>query len=214
MARRRLDKYYTPPPVTMALLERIETNEHFPHTTAAEPCAGAGWISQVLEEYQYGTITGEVEPEFDADHTVDVFARRANAIYNGVDSIITNPPFLGAPHYVRRFRSWSPAVACLLPVTFLEPCSTEEDSSRVDLLKGALSETIVFPRISFDRFGSGGAPRTVAWFLWDARPGPARLDFVDRVELEGYAGQLDLLIKETDLTDDPTATQLEFLDTA
>lgn len=184
------EQYYTPPPVTRALLGHLEGMADL---YIAEPCAGDGWISRELARDGHQVITGDIDESLDVDNPgLSLFDDVASRIYRYVDAIITNPPWSDAALSVRRALEITPNVAMLLRLTFLEPCSKRQESARVDLLEQHRSH-IVLPRISFYRGGDGTDSAPPAWFIW----GFEDLDIppwaiVSDRELLEYAGQQDL----------------------
>jgi len=165
------ERYYTPPPLTRLLLERgrwdlMWARRDDRSLTIAEPFAGDGWISRVLEEAGHDVISGDVNPNALCEHAgVDFFSKRAEELYAPADIIITNPPFLAAPACVRRAREFAELVVMLLPLTFLEPCTKKDSSRRADLVKDAC-HAIITPRVSFIR-GQDGTDRVpCAWYFW------------------------------------------------
>jgi len=136
-------------------------------------------------------ITGDIDPDRPVHYPgVDIFNKRANKVYAGADAIITNPPFSGAPLYVRRSLELAGRVAMLLRVTFLEPCESQLKSARADLLK-SLDRVIVLPRVSFYQGKRGTDSATCAWFIWESRRvNPTTiLEVVSEAELAEAAGQ-------------------------
>lgn len=196
MSRNRLDAYFTPPELTTALVRRLRKTPGWAPKeilTVAEPCAGDGWITHVLTAGGYSVISGDVDPERGTHYRgVNFLGGRALEVYRGVDAIITNPPYTGVAHYVRRALEITPRVAMLLRLSFLEPCDSRPGAARVDLLE-KLGRVIVLPRVSFIHGKGGTDSTTCAWFLWGAGPGgPREIEFVTNAELARHRGQLGL----------------------
>lgn len=192
------DQYFTPPQLTQALLAHIDARP----MRVGEPCAGDGWISRELERAGHTVVAGDVDKRALVDHSgVDFFSKRATGLYEGCDAIITNPPFSGAPRFVRRARELAPLVIMLLRISFLEPCQQQESSRRKELVQD-LARFIVLPRVSFYRGKPGSDSVTCGWFVWDQRhTGPRTFDIVTESELALFAGQGDLFI-------DPPVTRI------
>lgn len=127
-----LEQYFTPPEVTSALLARLALHG----MTISEPCAGDGWIVRELREAGCKVKATDVDPKYTATGmSIDFFSRRASTVHQGAGAIITNPPWSDAARFVRRALEFTPNVAMLLRLTFLEPCESTDDSRRVDLLQ-------------------------------------------------------------------------------
>ena len=211
MTRNKLDAYFTPPALTRVLIDRLEASSDWWGPNAeeedgtpirkrviAEPCAGDNWISSEFRGRGYQVVTGDVDPDRPVHYPgCDIFSERASKHYNGCDAIITNPPFSGAPLYVRRALEITDRVAMLLRINFLEPCEGFEWSSRVDLLK-SLSRVIILPRVSFINGKRGTDSATCAWFIWDNGLGPTVLNVVSEAELAEAAGQQKLFSTEVE----------------
>jgi hypothetical protein len=192
-SRNKFDAYYTPPELTRALLALWMLPAG---CQIGEPCAGDGWISRELEQTGHYVRSGDLNPdsEIGREHTpLDFFSRTAGQYYDDVDAIITNPPYAGAPRFVRRALEFTDRVAMLLRLSFLEPCEGNPDSARTDLLD-KLSRVIVLPRVSFIQGKSGTDSATCAWFIWE--PGHRGrgwdMTFVSKRELAEFGGQQTL----------------------
>ena len=205
--RNEHDAYYTPPALTRALLDRMEDDwiswhrnietvegEFIRKRLIAEPCAGDLWIDRELRRQSYLTVTGDIDDGCPVHYRgCDFFSQRAD-VYADADAIITNPPFSHGPRFVRRALELTGQVACLLRLSFLEPCESRESSARADLLK-KLDRVVVLPRVSFYRGDVGTDSVTCAWFVWDndsTRNRSADLEIVTEKELAEHAGQKTL----------------------
>lgn len=93
------DYYPTPPAATRVLLNR----EEFPGPVL-EPCAGAGHVVRVLEEYGYQVFSNELYPQgfFKADSRRDFLAPRSDDGWPRCRSIVTNPPYRHAQAFIQR----------------------------------------------------------------------------------------------------------------
>ena len=157
------EQYYTPPACTHALLRHLDMEP----TTILEPCAGDGWISRVLKGQGHDVVTGDIDPSVDVDLPgKDFFSAFWDSFHTG-QCIITNPPWSDAALFVRRALEFTPDVAMLLRITFIEPCDdeTKPKSYRPDLVCGHRSH-VVLPRVSFYRGDSGTDSVCPAWFIW------------------------------------------------
>lgn len=203
--RNENDAYYTPPSLTRALLDRMEHDwppwsrhletlegEHIRKRLIAEPCAGDLWIDRELRGRGYRTVTGDIDDDCPVHYPgVDFFSKRAD-VYADADAIVTNPPFSVGPRFVRRALELTDQVACLLRLSFLEPCEKRKSSARADLLK-QLDRVIVLPRVSFYQGKRGTDSVTCGWFVWDSAEScegkTASLEIVTETELAEHAGQ-------------------------
>lgn len=211
MTRNKLDAYFTPPALTRVLIDRLEASSDWWRPNAeeedgkpirkrviAEPCAGDNWIATQFRLRGYQVVTGDVDPDRPVHYPgCDIFSERALTHYAGCDAIVTNPPFSGAPQYVRRALEITDTVVMLLRISFLEPCEKDPRSARVDLLKD-LSRVIVLPRVSFINGKRGTDSATCAWFIWDNGLGPTVINVVSEAELAEAAGQQKLFSTEVE----------------
>jgi hypothetical protein len=162
---RRDDVYETPPEAVEALL-RAETLPR----RLWEPCCGSGRIINVLRAHGH-QVTGS---DLRADRIDFLMEWRAP---DGVEAIVTNPPFKLAADFVRHGLTLVPMVAMLLRLNFLE------SAERTDIIDGGrLARVLVFadrlPKMH--RANWTGARSTnataFAWLIWcDDHRGPATL---------------------------------------
>jgi hypothetical protein len=182
------EQYFTPPECTLSLLERVRLQTDL---TIGEPCAGDRWIANVLADRGIDVISADVDTRLENDHPgLDFFSGEAERIFGNVDGIVSNPPWSDAARFVRRALEFSPNVAMLLRLSFLEPCEKGDKSRRLDLLE-LMSGLIVLPRVSFIRGKRGTDSLPPAWFIWGFDPDFV-LDFVSGRELAELSGQLTL----------------------
>lgn len=192
--RNRLDQYFTPPELTMALLDRIDVSGR----TIVEPCCGEGDIAKVLVDYGGArrVLASDIDPKVVSTiRDARIATRVADAFVEVQDGdlIVTNPPFSDAPKLIRSWLAKGMPVFALLRVTFVEPCSKDERSARTDLLR-MLDHALVLPRTSFKRGKAGTDSTTCAWFCWhDDVPARTSMDWVTNDELDRLAGQVDLV---------------------
>jgi hypothetical protein len=173
----KLDRYYTPRwPVVLLLEHLLETRHLQAGMKIGEPCAGRGDMVEVFEEYGFQTVAGDIDPESDFPE-VDATCPEALEVYEGVDWLITNPPYNAstgtATEVIQNLLGLGKPLAALLRITWIEPCSqreqlfddTPEDKSYPDTSPDFIG---VWPRIQYnapDRKTSSN-PATSAWFIW------------------------------------------------
>lgn len=164
------DCYPTPPSATEALLRAEKLPQHL--WECCQPSNEPGGIVDPLRERGH-TVTAT---DLRGDRIDFLMEWRAP---EGVQGIITNPPYRLADQFVRHALTLVPFVAMLLPLTYLQ------GERRADLI-GKLSRVHAFhdrlPRMH--RLGWNG-PRldkegyAHAWFVWDtAHTGPFRMDCI------------------------------------
>lgn len=176
-----LDRYYTPAWVTEILVE------HWPFPewvdTVWEPCVGQGHILDVVfnncEHVNVGFAT-DADPEANgAQHDFlrqtcyDTEYLKVMGGYMGAKRlcIVTNPPYTipgaTAADFVRRALEYTPYVAMLLRLSWLEAC---EDRKSI-FAEQPPAEVWILPRVKFEGPNTnGGSPSsTSAWFIW--KPG-------------------------------------------
>lgn len=172
--RDELDRYYTPPQLVPPLIAHLRLDDG-KRRRILEPCAGGCALAKPLAALGHEVVTA------DLDCGVQVDAHRCGLSWSRreleqFDLLITNPPFQTAGvHAAELIRHWLRSgvrtVACLLRLSFLEPCAGGGPGSRVDLLTGGqLANVLVLPRAEFDgparegKTGTGSV--TCAWFIW------------------------------------------------
>jgi hypothetical protein len=166
-AERGLDLYETPETATRALLEV----EKLPKLLW-EPACGPGAIVRVLRGAGHRVIASDIEAEAygcpDAQGGVN-FLDLTRAP-KGVDTIVTNPPFMFADEFVRTALTLVPRVIMLLRFLFLE---TE---GRNDIIDGGRLQRVhlfrnrlMIHRHSWTGPRISGSAVALAWFVWDAR---------------------------------------------
>ena len=169
-----LERYWTHPWQTRALFAYagIPTD-----ICVIEPCAGAGWMVDVLAEHvgRERIAAFDVAPERDDITQADTlmpgfFELIAIKYHDRQIALITNPPFSALASYLRRGQSFE-VVALLGRLSWLEPTKDREDCPNPDLV-------IVLPRSGFGGpYAKKGTDSvTVAWFVWgSARKGIVRV---------------------------------------
>lgn len=108
--REEADFYPTPRPVTVALLDFLNTNRIIDvGMRALEPCCGDGAISKVLYEYGFKVENHDLRvTEFGGDG-IDYLTTPFKA-----DAIITNPPFNLSQQFIEKALEEADIVAMLL----------------------------------------------------------------------------------------------------
>ena len=136
------DLYETAPVATHALL-RVETLPHF--ASGSRP-AGPGAIARVLRGVGHRVIATDLVDyhSTDQDHGDRGFLLEHKAP-DGVEAIVTNPPFKQAGEFVARALRLCPRVVMLLRLSFLE------STRRAPILDGgALARVHIFSKSALD----------------------------------------------------------------
>lgn len=168
------DLYETPPVATRALLGV----ESLPHNIW-EPACGPGAIVRVLREAGYRVIASDLVDYAspDQDHAGWDFLMERH-LPEGVEAIVTNPPFKNGEAFVAHALKLCPKVIMLLRLAFLE---SERRSDILD--SGMLARVHVFRkrlpmmhRNGWDGPYATGSGMAFAWFVWDRdHAGPTEL---------------------------------------
>jgi hypothetical protein len=160
------DVYETPPAAVEALLGVETLPAH-----VWEPCCGSGRIVEALTRHGHRVTASDLR----GDRIDFLMELRAP---DGVEAIVTNPPYKLAADFVRHGLALTPMVVMLLRLNFLE------SAARSDLIDGGrLARVHVFAdRLErMHRLGWEG-PRSAsttafAWFIWrNDHVGPTLLD--------------------------------------
>lgn len=203
-ARDALDRYYTPAPITDALMARLHPIlPEAERVEVLEPCAGRQLaIAGVVRSWspRYRVWTADLDPGAPADQHGDALEQDWTEVNGGRpwDLALTNPPFALAAPLIAHLTHHARCVVCLARLSLLEPV---ED--RAGLLTGrelpgscqlapgwGLARVIVTPRQRF-RGGPPGSTQqdsvTTAWFVWTpGRRAPAGLEIITRREEEHW----------------------------
>ena len=166
------DLYETPEEATLAL----QRAEPLPRTIW-EPACGRGAIVRVLRGAGHRVIATDLidygSP--DQDYAGRDFLLERSAP-DGVEMIVTNPPFKLAAQFAVHALSLCPRVAMLLRLTFLEGGTEKANAGRARLLAldgGQLARVHVFrnrlPMMHRDGWTGNRASNSVAfaWFVWE-----------------------------------------------
>lgn len=193
-SRQSLDDFPTPPWATRALIEEVlapmvgtlrDPLVRFRACNVWEPACGRGHMAAALKDYFYAVHASDL-----ADYRAEEVqtggyigqARVADFLgldavpphieRGGVDWIITNPPFVLAPQFIRRALALRPrgGVAMLVRLALLEgkarwaglfqphpPTIVAPFVERVPMVKGRLTAT-------------GTTATAYCWLVWDLRP--------------------------------------------
>jgi len=155
--RKHLDFYETPKEFTRILLEHIEI---YIDGYILEPCHGDGAISEELRTVGFKVKTNDIDKDRLSDSHYD--ATKKSLWSCSPSWVITNPPFSSAHNIIpRAYASSVHGVACLLRLSYLEPCR-----NRVKFLSQYPPSIVVLPRYSFTGDGATDSV-TCAWFIWD-----------------------------------------------
>ncbi len=140
-----------------------------------EPCAGRGAISRVLKRYGYDVVAQDLVdyPGRDPDIRTGIDFEMELKAPEGVDCIITNPPFKRADQFIRHGLKLVPHVAVLLRAMSIE------GAGRADMIDNHLTDYWIGidrpPAMhregwTGNRLTNSGAP--FAWFVFSAKPRP------------------------------------------
>jgi hypothetical protein len=166
------DLYETPACATQALLEHERIAAR-----VWEPACGPGAIVRVLRQAGHKVVATDLVDWGcpDSESRVDFLLERRTP--DGVDSIVTNPPFKNAAPFVQHALKLVPHVVMLLRLSFLE-----SESRREILDTGRLARVLIFRNRlpMMHRHGWNGPrvsnPTAFAWFIFDRNhDGPTEL---------------------------------------
>jgi hypothetical protein len=157
------DIYETPEVATLALL----AVEPLP-PTILEPACGRSAISKVLRGAGHTVIENDIIDYGLGQDRVQDFLEITRGEIDGIDGVVTNPPFRLAQKFVRHALTLCPHVFMLLRLTFFE------SERRRDVLENAgLIRVHVFrnrlPMMHRDGWTGNRSTSTVAyaWFVWE-----------------------------------------------
>ena len=176
LAERGNDLYETPPEAIRALMQV----ERLPHRLW-EPACGPGAIVRVLRAVGYDVIASDLV-DYGCDGSIaGVDFLMEPRAPEGVEAIVTNPPYKLAAQFVAHGLLLVPRVIMLLRLAFLE------SSCRSPILDcGRLARVHVFsrrlPMMHRDGWDGPRASSSIsfAWFVWSHdHSGPATIDRID-----------------------------------
>lgn len=173
--RKERDLYETPAWATEALRPHLPRMPKF----IWEPAAGTGKMSRVLETWGCRVVSSDIEPNqlcYPADFL-------KCPIHDGVDAVITNPPYELATEFVQRaLGSVGRGIVAMLLRTDFDHAKT-----RQYLFGGhrAFAKKVVLTkRIKWFEDSKGQPSFNHAWFIWDwQHEGPPTLAYGPAQEL-------------------------------
>lgn len=111
--RNSTDFYPTPPDVTIALLDFLESEGHlYPESAIWEPACGTGAMADVMIQRGYEVVCSDINPR-EYEHAVPEQIDFLKAYPSNLNWIITNPPFSKADEFILH------ALQCDRPFAFL-----------------------------------------------------------------------------------------------
>jgi hypothetical protein len=163
-ADRGLDLYETPPEAVRALLRM----EKF-HGPIWECAAGPGAIVSELRAAGHTVVATDIEDYGCPDSRSGVDFLLEQRAPPGVETVVTNPPFMHATAFARHALTLVPRVFLLLRLLFLE------SQKRIDIIDGghlARIHLFIDRAQQIHRAGWQGPktdsnPMALAWFCWD-----------------------------------------------
>jgi hypothetical protein len=166
MARRDLDRYYTP---AAALRHLVAAFPALRGRTLLDPCAGDGSMARALLDggrFQVAYLN-DLDPEAPVPLHLDACDPLLYA--TAPDWVVTNPPFTCAGDIAKKaIDEARVGVALLLRCTFLERCKASPRAprnGRLWLADQPPTHILSIPRISFTGDGSTDTAPTW-WFVW------------------------------------------------
>ena len=163
LSARGNDLYETPDVATLALLR----HEAIPRRVW-EPACGPGAIVRVLRQAGHDVTATDLVEWGCPDSTSRIDFLLEQRAPDGIESIVTNPPFKNAPAFVEHALNLVPHVVMLLRLGFLE-----SESRRGILDSGHLARVHVFRnRLPMMHRHGWNGPRATsatafAWFVFD-----------------------------------------------
>ena len=162
-ADRGLDLYEAPAVAVHALL-RVEKLPHW----IWEPAAGRGAIVNVLRAAGHEVLASDITDYNEPTHFAGHNFLAESELPNGVQAIVTNPPFQWAEQFVAHALDLCPLVIMLLRLAFME------SERRCGILEGrGLTRIHVFrkrlPMMHRDEWAGrkANSGMAFAWFVWD-----------------------------------------------
>ena len=157
--RNKTDFYETPPEVTFALLDFLESqNLITPGCMIWEPACGRGKMTQVMLDRGYAVLGTDLHPEIAGQPSVDFLTAD-----KACDWIITNPPFSKATAFI------SHALELDMPCAFLLKSQFWHARSRVQMFRDN-PPSYILPltwRPDFLYGAKSGSPTMeILWTVW------------------------------------------------
>ena len=158
--RSATDFYPTPPEATFAVARWMQLSGK----TVWEPACGAGHMSRALEECGATVVSSELHGQGFGDEDVDFLGA---PLPEGVEFIVTNPPFKLAEQFIKRCIHHGLPFAMLLKSQYWH-------SAKRRALFELHRPRAVLPltwRPDFHFGSKGGSPTMECiWTVWDAKP--------------------------------------------
>jgi hypothetical protein len=170
------DCYDTPPEAVRALLEA----EHLPNRIW-EPCVGRGAVADVLKAAGHEVVGTDLH-DYGIGYPGGIDFLMEHAAPPGVDTIVTNPPFMLAQQFVEKALELVPRTFFLLRLAFFE------SQRRTHILENVgLARIYVFRRrLPFMHRAGWQGPKNsnsgmaFGWYCWDrAHTGPTTIHRID-----------------------------------
>ena len=162
------DFYPTEPWVTEALLGKVRFRGRL-----WEPACGAGAITRVLEAAGYAVVASDIAPDPGLPDALTQDFLAATALPEGVETILTNPPFGTRSALALAFMRHALKLAGPVGGMVALLARNEFDSARTrrDLFDGPpFAAKVTLTRRPYWVEARDASPRhNFAWFLWDWR---------------------------------------------
>lgn len=177
MTRRAHDFYETPPWMVRALTKYVDVSG-----AIYEPCVGDHSILNALPKYIGRRFSNDLNPACLADTHGDAstdapWLALKDLAPDGIDWVITNPPFTNPiPMEIlkRGLLIARKGVILMLRISYLEPTKDPKKHPRGPYLSVTPpNKYLVMPRHSFTGNGSSDSA-TTAWMIWSKNPLPGR----------------------------------------
>jgi hypothetical protein len=180
----RKDDLYESPAVAVHALMRAECLP----TKIWEPAAGRGAIVNPLQDAGHDVLATDLV-DYGCGYPAGVdflIPGIAESYFDGQEAIVTNPPFKNAAEFVERALTFTPYVAMLLRLAFIE-----SESRRRILDDAPLARVHVFrnrlPMMHRDGWAGNVASSSTcfAWFIWErGHTGPTELHRISWESIE------------------------------
>lgn len=164
--RKPADFYPTPPEAVVALMQALGLPAG---AMIGEPACGNGKIVMALAYMGYPCIATDLRNTGFGGHGIDFLDPANDWRWDGVDAMITNPPFKLADAFIRRAVTLAPVVAMLLKSNFFHA------GKRVKLWDDCTptGQLPVSWRLAFLEKERGKSPlMDCTWFVWDRSKPP------------------------------------------
>jgi len=160
-SRNQSDYYPTPPDATEALLQHLSLPQN---TYIWEPACGEGHMADVFIKHGHRVIASDLIYQGYGDGEVDFLTAD---LPNGVEWIITNPPFNLAEDFVRRCSTHGKPFALLLKSQYWHA------KKRYELFKEVQPTEILpltwRPDFLFKTRGRGSPVMDCLWCVWNGK---------------------------------------------